>query len=542
MSLTTAERAAIRNYKNAASRLPKYNVLSSYALPDFSATQFSSSELLNVPKEKLSDEDRGLLVDDLTEYLNIARTYVFTLYGAAKAREHHYQKFVHGSRYEDPGHRAWRLGMNMMAINGKKKIKVWELCLNTHFDKLPCADYEFESEIFAMDSRAYLWGTSDIADIVDGDFYEPPPNKTVKTCALSAGEKKRRARRRAAERKKRENEVEQMFRDAAERNTPAVVKLWNMKRVAHELTYSLKSFRACPIRPFLIYRDDKIIGTDEEMEILFRAVLESQIFDMTLSSYLVLYNLRKSSYIVSLAQKEISQAINDLFTFSGTDKVLQFNKVCSLLLILPEEYVAVSLKLLDTRNKTWVHAMRSMYISILSSMPAISFCFLLMCTDPVYSSLLEDYVAISAKKYNSTLTGKLAIAMGHSNGRLGDSEAKSVGLHLESSESKLMARESEKIYRMIFHYRNSENGPAINVLGRNPISSREKKWEENIVLSKGFILLCRDQSGIVVQKLESKHELSSEKLRKEAYEDYKDKDIVLPGPVFFKYTKLAKLI
>jgi hypothetical protein len=129
--------------------------------------------------------------------------------------------------------------------------------------------------------------------------------------------------------------------------------------------------------------------------------------------------------------------------------------------------------------------------------------------------------------------------MGHSNNRLA---ANQEGLLLESSETRLVAEESRKIYSMIFHYRNSENGRAINVLGRDPISSSDKKWEQNVFLSKGFIVLCRGKSGISVQKLDSKRELSSEKLRQDTYEEHKYKEVVLPGPVFYKYTRLANLI
>lgn len=66
-------------------------------------------------------------------YLKSARNYATKLSRAAHLRQMHFETFLTPDT-EESGHRAWRVGMNQIALDAQKKVQYWESRKNIHWD------------------------------------------------------------------------------------------------------------------------------------------------------------------------------------------------------------------------------------------------------------------------------------------------------------------------------------------------------------------------------------------------------------------------
>ncbi len=109
--------AHVHEYKEYfRQKLPQFDTLWQYAVPHFDETAYPDLD-------KLSGLE--LYKKETTEYLK-------RLQKAAQLRQAHYESFICGKIVEDPGHTAWRLGMNRLVEEGEAILAYWQ----TYSDEL----------------------------------------------------------------------------------------------------------------------------------------------------------------------------------------------------------------------------------------------------------------------------------------------------------------------------------------------------------------------------------------------------------------------
>lgn len=119
--ISSKESEAIARYKDyAAKHLPQVDTLSGLWAPDFEYSFYSQNETL--------DE-----IDALKYYLLKLEPYAKILSRAAYLRQFHFDEFVVD---EDDGHRAWRVGMNMVAQDARDKVEKWSGVWEQKLDKV----------------------------------------------------------------------------------------------------------------------------------------------------------------------------------------------------------------------------------------------------------------------------------------------------------------------------------------------------------------------------------------------------------------------
>lgn len=125
--LTDEERDAIAHYKEYQSQhLPAVT-----ALRDLYASDF-------IPNNAVNAQDTTNTIDQLKQYIDTLGPYTRHVRRAAYLRQSHFELYINGRREEDPGHTAWREGMNTIAEDCQEKLQYWsrvyEEKLNEVFD------------------------------------------------------------------------------------------------------------------------------------------------------------------------------------------------------------------------------------------------------------------------------------------------------------------------------------------------------------------------------------------------------------------------
>ena len=127
--------------------LPQFNTLWQYAVPHFDKTAYENLDELS---------SLELYKKETTEYLK-------RLKKAAHLRQLHYDNYIHGKHIEDPGHTAWRLGMNRLVEEGEIILAYW------------C---KYSDQLF----QEHVESTPIVNEYLDAlnVEYEPPEKATVK--------------------------------------------------------------------------------------------------------------------------------------------------------------------------------------------------------------------------------------------------------------------------------------------------------------------------------------------------------------------------
>lgn len=122
--LSEDEQDAIAHYKGYQKRhLPNVRALKDLYAADFDRDVYPD----------------GDIVDGLKKYLDGLESYTRHVKRAAYLRQAHYEQYILGVRNEEPGHTAWREGMNSLAEDCIEKLQYWSQVysdnLNAVFDR-----------------------------------------------------------------------------------------------------------------------------------------------------------------------------------------------------------------------------------------------------------------------------------------------------------------------------------------------------------------------------------------------------------------------
>jgi len=201
--LTDKEKIAISNYKYHQGKLQLVETLEGLWLQDFDNSVYPNLDIIS-----------GLKV-----YLNEAEPYIRALIKASESRQSHYEIFIKPDeiamiRFEDLGHKYWREGMNVLAIEAKKTFDKWYGHHEKMFDKL-ISDNDKVLMYKEMKNNKIPPVKLSTKNV---DFNSTKESSAIQRPKLSEAEKKRRKTIKKKEKKKekRENELEKKLKEQRE--------------------------------------------------------------------------------------------------------------------------------------------------------------------------------------------------------------------------------------------------------------------------------------------------------------------------------------
>ena len=158
-----------------------YEKISDYWTPSFNESRFFDS----------NQNDKNVILDSLTEYLNELEKYSKTLTRASELRNQHFIDFI---KEEEDGHRHFRLSMLAAAKDTREILELWTKIRDDLFNDLINAQQVIQRKKITSSIRL-------IADIRDVDDYSDINIKfdsslIAKRPSLSNAERKRRKRQR----------------------------------------------------------------------------------------------------------------------------------------------------------------------------------------------------------------------------------------------------------------------------------------------------------------------------------------------------------
>lgn len=178
----------IKAYKDYARKhLPHTGTLGGLWAPDFDKTNYM----------KRCNND---LLGCVELYLKEMKPYAQVLIKAAYLRQIHFERWIQNKREEDPGHRHWRIGMNLIARDAAEKVKRWTTQQDrlltkaiNHFEKTHTSTRWVEISEFAH-----------VRNVIDKSI-SVKTNKQVKRPMLSTAERNKRRRAKCKKREREDN-------------------------------------------------------------------------------------------------------------------------------------------------------------------------------------------------------------------------------------------------------------------------------------------------------------------------------------------------
>lgn len=190
----------IQLYKNYANNhLPETATLAGLWAPDFDQEAYPGLDFIGALRAYL---------DDLDPYCSV-------LNKAAQLRQNHYEMFIKNKKVEDQGHRAWREGMNDMALDCSEKSEYWNQIHDRALDEF-IDQYEIEE---AQKEKRKLKIDISVQNPDEKVKEKTSSRKTiVKRPPLSEAEKERRRREHEEWIKERREMEEKIINEAIKEN------------------------------------------------------------------------------------------------------------------------------------------------------------------------------------------------------------------------------------------------------------------------------------------------------------------------------------
>lgn len=190
----------IQLYKNYANNhLPETATLAGLWAPDFDQEAYPGLDFIGALRAYLDDLD----------------PYCFVLNKAAQLRQNHYEMFIKNKKVEDQGHRAWREGMNDMALDCSEKSEYWNQIHDRALDEF-IDQYEIEE---AQKEKRKLKIDISVQNPDEKVKEKTSSRKTiVKRPPLSEAEKERRRREHEEWIKERREMEEKIINEAIKEN------------------------------------------------------------------------------------------------------------------------------------------------------------------------------------------------------------------------------------------------------------------------------------------------------------------------------------